>query len=148
MRVSTRGRYGLRAMVDLAAHATTGPVALREIAARQDVSESYLEQVFAILRKAGLIVAIRGPQGGYMLARPAEEISAGEVLRTLEGPLSPVHCADSEGAAKVCDRAVHCAVKDFWHDLRMHIEGFLEATSLADLAARAARAEEKGMYHI
>ena len=89
MRVSTRGRYGLRAMVDLAANTAGGPVALREIAERQDLSESYLEQVFAALRKAGLVTAMRGPQGGYELGKPAAEITAGDVLRVLEGPISP-----------------------------------------------------------
>ncbi len=149
MRISTRGRYGLRAMVDLAVHADNGPVALREIAERQDVSESYLEQVFASLRKSGLVTAVRGPQGGYGLARGAKEITAGDVLRTLEGPISPVHCVDQSEADGRCARERTCTMRDFWRDLRDQINGFLDSTSLDDLAERARDSHEaEPMYFI
>ena len=148
MRVSTRGRYGLRALVDLAVNSSHGPVALREIAERQDVSESYLEQVFASLRKAGLVTAVRGPQGGYELAKPAAEITAGDVLRVLEGPISPVHCVDPIGD-RHCRRERACATRGFWLDLRDHLNSFLDAASLKDLADRAPGKDELGpMYYI
>ena len=148
MRVSTRGRYGLRALVDLAIHATAGPVALREIAERQGVSESYLEQVFASLRKAGLVTALRGPQGGYELGRPAAEITAGDVLRVLEGPISPVHCVDQGARDSRCKRGSFCATRGFWEDLRDQVNAFLDGTSLADLANRAPGNSESKMYYI
>lgn len=149
MRVSTRGRYGLRALVDLAFHTADGPVALREIAERQEVSESYLEQVFASLRKAGLITALRGPQGGYTLARPATEISAGDVIRALEGPIAPVHCVDQANPGDRCARREFCATRPFWQELGRQINAFLDATTLQDLAdrARSARGGES-MYYI
>lgn len=138
MRVSTRGRYGLRAMVDMALHGGSGPVALHEIAGRQHVSESYLEQVFSSLRKAGLVAAQRGAMGGYELGRSADEISVGDVLRALEGPLAPVHCVDEVRAGRPCAREVLCTTRGFWEKLRDHVTQFLDATSIQDLADQAA----------
>ncbi|MGE5598150.1 MAG: RrF2 family transcriptional regulator [Bacteroidota bacterium] len=149
MHISTRGRYGLRALVDLAAHAGRGPVALREIAGRQDISESYLEQVFAALRKAGLVIAIRGPQGGYELGKPAEEITAGEVLRALEGPLTPVECVVELGGGRRCRREAICPTRGFWRELGRHIETFVNEVTLEDLVKRAAMAQaDLPMYYI
>lgn len=136
-------------MVDLAANAGDGPVALREIAGRQDLSESYLEQVFAALRKAGLVTAVRGPQGGYELSKPAAEITAGDVLRVLEGPISPVHCVDQSGADRHCRRERFCVTRDFWRELRDQINSFLDAATLKDLADRAPGKDEAApMYYI
>lgn len=136
-------------MVDLAAHAEHGPVALREIARRQDVSESYLEQVFASLRKAGLVTALRGSQGGYELGRSAAEITVGDVLRALEGPISPVHCVAQAGTDRRCKRENVCTTRGFWQDLRDHINRFLDGTTLQDLAERArAAVDEEPMYYI
>lgn len=149
MHISTRGRYGLRALVDLAAHAGQGPVALREIAGRQDISESYLEQVFAALRKAGLVIALRGPQGGYELGKPAEEITVGEVLHALEGPLSLVHCVDKRGGDRRCRREPICPTQGFWRELGAHIESFMNAVTLTDLVMRAAKGRtDQPMYYI
>ena len=96
MKLSTKGRYGLRAAVDLALFSKEGPISISTIAAREGLSESYLEQLFAKLKKAGLISSIRGINGGYQLAKPAGEISVGDVLRALEGEMVVVDCPDSE----------------------------------------------------
>ena len=90
MKLSTKGRYGLRAMIDLALYAENAPVSIASIAARQHISESYLEQLIAKLRKANLVTSVRGAGGGYVPGRPVEEISVGDVLRALEGNLDPV----------------------------------------------------------
>lgn len=145
MQVSTRGRYGLRAMVDIALHATEGPMSLRVIAERQDISESYLEQVFTSLRKTGLVRASRGSQGGYELSRPAGEIRVGEILRALEGPIVPVFCVgDSQ-----CEREKYCITRSFWEELRDIINDFLDSVSLQDLTDRARMmVPEEPMYFI
>ncbi len=133
MQVSTKGRYGLRAMVDMSLHITDGPVALRVIAERQGISESYLEQVFTSLRKNGLVKASRGSQGGYELSRPADAITVGEILRALEGPFVPVHCVgDSQ-----CERENFCITRSFWAEFRDKINEFLDSISLQNLTDRA-----------
>ncbi len=144
MQISTRGRYGLRAMVDLAMHNQEGPLALRVIAERQEISESYLEQVFTSLRKASLVRASRGAQGGYELVRLAKDITVGDVLRALEGPIAPVLCVENEQ----CDREKHCITRWFWQDLKEVIDTFLDATTLQDLADRALSGDVNVMYYI
>ena len=111
MRLSTRGRYGTRLMVDLAQHYAEGPVPLAEIAKRQDLSAKYLEQLIILLKGAGLIRSVRGRRGGYMLARRPEEISVGEIVETLEGKLSVVDCVLEP---ELCYRAVDCPTRDIW----------------------------------
>lgn len=139
MRISTRGRYGLRALVDIALNNPTKITTLRSIAENQKLSESYLEQVFTNLRKAGLVIAIRGAQGGYKLGRPADRITVAEILKTLEGPLAPVHCVGSD-AIQQCDRENLCITRPFWEDLNQVINDFLENTTLQDLVDRANQA--------
>jgi Rrf2 family protein len=92
MKLSTRGEYAARAMLDIAAHANEGPVKIREIAERQDIPLKYLENILLTLQRAGMLRSRRGPQGGYYLARPPEAISVGEVIRAMDGPLAPIHC--------------------------------------------------------
>jgi Rrf2 family protein len=148
MQISTKGRYGLRAMVDMAVHQTDGPLALRVIAERQGISESYLEQVFTNLRKNGLVRASRGSQGGYELSRPAAEISVDQILTALEGPIAPVFCVDKTNASN-CERHSICATRSFWEELRDRINEFLSSTSLQDLADRAHNTcPEEPMYFI
>jgi Rrf2 family cysteine metabolism transcriptional repressor len=149
MQISTRGRYGLRAMVDLALHVNEGPLALRLIAERQGISESYLEQVFNGLRKAGLVKALRGAQGGYELNRPADAITIGEILRALEGPIVPVHCVGDPGNGPACEREETCITRPFWEELKDVINQFLDGKTLQELTdqARAAMPEEP-MYYI
>ena len=148
MQISTKGRYGLRAMVDMAVHQMDGPLALRVIAERQGISESYLEQVFTNLRKNGLVKASRGSQGGYELSRPAGEISVDQILTALEGPIAPVFCVDKTNSGS-CDRQGHCSTRTFWEELRDRINEFLSSTSLQDLADRAKNScPEEPMYFI
>ena len=113
MKLSTRARYGLKALIDLGLHCETEAVSIQSIAGRQNISDSYLEQLMAKLKKAGLVESTRGAGGGYRLGRPAEEISVGDVLRALEGNLEPVECAglDPEGECKGADS---CVTKYVW----------------------------------
>jgi Rrf2 family cysteine metabolism transcriptional repressor len=149
MNISTRGRYGLRALTDIAIHTTEGPMVLRVIAERQKISESYLEQVFTLLRKSGLVRSIRGAQGGYELSRPAEDISVGEILRVLEGPIVPVHCVDRSNSRSECESEKHCITRHFWEELRDTLNNFLDRTTLQDLVDQALQAAEQApMYYI
>ena len=135
MLISTKGRYGLRSMADLVLNAQENPVPLREIAERQGISESYLEQVFALLRKAGLVNAIRGSYGGYILARPAHQITVGEVLQALEGPLTLANCAHG-GTTIECDKTDTCLTMSFWQELSAKMDEVLSSTTLQDLVDR------------
>ena len=150
MQISTRGRYGLRAMVDMALHTTEGPLALRVIAERQGISESYLEQVFTSLRKAGLVKASRGAQGGYELGHPSVEITVGQILRALEGPIIPVHCVGEPGStSSYCEREKACITRSFWEEFRDKINDYLDSITLLDLVERAKAAlPEEPMYFI
>ncbi|MBO8125841.1 MAG: Rrf2 family transcriptional regulator [Firmicutes bacterium] len=141
MRLSTKGRYGLKAMVDLALHYQGEVTPLGEIAERQGISGAYLEQLMSSLRKSGLVHSVRGAQGGYKLTRPPEEITVGEVLRSLEGPLAPVECVDETGAG--CSRMDDCYTVVVWERLRDAINGVLDSTSLADLLDQAHQKEDQ-----
>ncbi|MBL7200569.1 MAG: Rrf2 family transcriptional regulator [Anaerolineae bacterium] len=132
MRLSTLGRYALRAMVDVALHGGEGPVQRREIAERQEISGHYLAQLLAKLRRAGLVQSMLGPGGGYVLARPASEISAGDVLRAVEESLSPVYCVDSNQEG-VCQREDGCPTRVLWARLGKAVSEVLDATTLAEL---------------
>ncbi|WP_421616830.1 cysteine metabolism transcriptional regulator CymR [Brevibacillus sp. TJ4] len=123
MKISTKGRYGLTIMMELAHRFGEGPTSLRSIAQRHDLSEHYLEQLIAPLRNAGLVKSIRGAYGGYVLAKQPDEISAGDVIRVLEGPISPVEFAEEEDAAK----------RYLWLRIRDSISSVLDTTSLHDL---------------
>jgi Rrf2 family cysteine metabolism transcriptional repressor len=150
MRISTRGEYGTRAMLELALYHNQGPVTLKSIAERQGLSESYLEQLATALRKAGLIASTRGAQGGYQLARDPERITIGDIIRVLEGPISPVECAgETETAGDCCGNSGHCATRLFWQKLRDGIVDVLDSTTLADLAAKERELnKDGGMYYI
>lgn len=149
VQISTRGRYGLRAMVDMALHITDGPMALRVIAERQDISESYLEQVFTTLRKSGLVKALRGSQGGYELGRSPKEITVGQILRALEGPIAPVFCVDDTTSGNNCEKEKRCITRLFWEQLRDKINDFLDSATLWDLAEQARKTIlQEPMYFI
>ena len=134
MRLSTAGRYALRAMVDLAQHAGQGPTQRNEIARRQEISSDYLAQLFARLRRGGLVYSVRGPGGGYVLGRLASEITAGEVLRAVEESLAPVYCVDSESDTQ-CARAEDCLTRPLWMRLGEQVAQTLDAVTLAELCA-------------
>jgi Rrf2 family iron-sulfur cluster assembly transcriptional regulator len=125
MKISTRGRYGTRMMLDLAAHHDQGPTPLREIANRQDLSVKYLEQLIIPLKAAGYIRSVRGARGGYTLARKPDKISVGQIIKVLEGGLSLVDCVEDP---KVCEREKNCPTRDIW--LRMSDRLMEELSSL------------------
>ena len=141
MRISTKGRYALRLMIDLAEHNDGNLIALRDVAERQDISVKYLEQIVGMLSKSGLLRSGRGPQGGYCLSRPPEEYTVGEILRLTEGNLAPVVCL--EDRENRCERCDECATLDFWTGLYAVINQYIDRFTLADLVA----AEEKKGRH-
>ncbi len=139
MKISTRGRYGLRALVDLAMYQEDKAIPLRKIAERENISEQYLEQLFASLRKAGVVSSVRGAHGGYLLNKDPEKITAGDVIRILEGPISPVDCVmDSHN----CERANGCVTHDLWNILSDQIGEVLDSYTLADLKNKAEALEK------
>lgn len=131
MKLSTKGRYGVKAMLDLAIHSEEGHVSLKSIADRQDLSENYLEQLFASLKKAGLVKSMRGAQGGYALAADTSAISIGAILRALEGSLAPVECSQMDGIG--CCRADECVTKVVWDKINDSINSVVDHMSLQDL---------------
>lgn len=135
MKLSTKGRYGLRAMVDLAANGQQGAVSISSIAARESLSEHYLEQLMSKLKKAGLIRSVRGAQGGYTLAKEPAEISVGEILRALEGDLTPVACAAIDGVEGSCDSEHTCVTKYVWQQISDSINRTVDHIFLDKLIA-------------
>ncbi|MGB3904260.1 MAG: Rrf2 family transcriptional regulator [Anaerolineae bacterium] len=136
MKLSTKARYGLRAMVDLALHCDQHPVPRKDIARRQDISPHYMEQLFAKMRDAGLIEAIRGPGGGYLLSKSPEEITVGAVIRAVDEVLAPVPCLRTESPLE-CDRAPTCVTRRLWKDLGDRTDEFLESRTIQDLCDEA-----------
>ena len=142
MKLSTKGRYGLRAAVALAMYAKDEPVSISTIAAREELCESYLEQLFAKLKKAGLVHSIRGTNGGYQLSRPAEDISVGDVLRALEGNMVIVDCPDSESQ---CAKYGSCVTKYVWKRINNSINDTMDAITLEELVLNSdGMTEQKG----
>lgn len=132
MKLSTKGRYGLRAMVDLAVHSNGDHVSLYSIAERQNISENYLEQVFATIRKAGLVKSIKGAQGGYMLADSPDNIKIGTILRALEGKLSVVD-EESESETGDISSIQHCIRINVWDKMNDKINEFVDSLTLEEL---------------
>ena len=132
LKISTKGRYGLRALIDLAQYSEIEPVSISSIATRQGISERYLEQLMTLLKKAELIKSIRGAAGGYVLAKPVEEISVGDVLRALEGSLEPVECA-AYGGSDSCEAAGGCVTKYVWQKINESINKTVDEISLKQL---------------
>jgi Rrf2 family transcriptional regulator, cysteine metabolism repressor len=133
VKISTKGDYSLRALIELSLHVGEGPIQSAEIAARQHVPEPYLDQLLTRLRRAGFIRSVRGPQGGHMLNRDPKQINLREVLEVLEGSLSPIDCLD-EGS--VCSKHGGCAQRAVWEEIRDATTTILERTTIADLAER------------
>ncbi len=144
--MSTKGHYGLKAMFDLALHYGTDPIPLKNVAERQSLSENYLEQLIAVLRRAGLVKSVRGAQGGYMLARDPAEIKVGEIIRVLEGPIAPLECV-SEEEPSVCEQSDCCMTRSVWEKVRDSIVDVLDSISLADMCRDAEKvSQDKAFY--
>ncbi|MHB8962149.1 MAG: RrF2 family transcriptional regulator [Saccharofermentanales bacterium] len=145
MKVSTKGRYALRMMIDLAENSSGQFVALKDVSLRQGISLKYLEQIVTTLGKAGMIRSLRGPFGGYMLSHDPADYTVGAIIRATEGSLAPVSCLDDE--ENECLRYSHCSTVDFWAGLYDVINQYVDSVTLADLVdnQRASRPPE---YHI
>lgn len=133
MRLSTKGRYGARLMLELALNYGKEPVLLKDIAKKQEISEGYLEHLLPLLKAAGLVNSSRGAHGGYTLAKPPSEITLGEVVGAVEGNLAVVECVT---APKVCHRVNFCVTRDIWEELSEKMTEVLEATTLEDMINR------------
>lgn len=129
--ISTRGRYALRMMIDLAERQGEGFVALKEIAESQDISKKYLEQIIPLLNRSGLLLTSRGVTGGYRLAKAPEEYTVGEILRSAEGSMAPVSCL--EGGTNDCPRCGKCDTLPIWEGLQTVVDQYLDGISLADI---------------
>jgi Rrf2 family transcriptional regulator, iron-sulfur cluster assembly transcription factor len=140
MRLSTKGRYAVMAMADLAGHApdqnnTIKPVALADIAERQDISLSYLEQLFAKLRRGGLVTSVRGPGGGYRLSRPSADLRIADIIVAVDEPIAATRC--KTGSAQGCTKTgARCVTHDLWEELGQQIHVFLSSVSLADVVEK------------
>lgn len=131
MKISTKGRYALRLMLDLALNNTGEPVRIKDISARQEISDKYLEQIISTLNKAGFVKSIRGPQGGYRLSKEPEKYTVGMILRLTEGSLAPVPCLDDE--VNHCERQDGCVTLRLWQMLNNAISDIVDKVTLADL---------------
>lgn len=147
MKLSTRGQYGTRALLDIALHQRERPVPLKDIAQRQQISLQYLEHLITPLIAGGIVRSTRGARGGIGLAKPPQEIKLSEVIGLLEGSIAPVECVNDP---KYCSRSDSCVTRDIWAELEKAISGVLESTTLQDLVERQKRKEapEEAMYYI
>ncbi len=131
MKISTKGRYALRMMVDIAEHQKDGYVTLKDVALRQGISKKYLEQIALHISQAGMLRAVRGYQGGYMLARPACEYSVDSILQVVEGSMSPVTCLEQQ--SNPCERCEYCKTLPVWQGLQKLINDYLSSITLEDI---------------
>ena len=147
MKLTTRGRYATRALLDIALHQGNGSVFLGDIARRQQISPWYLKRLITPLISGGLVRSTRGAKGGVSLAKPAAEITLSDIIGLAEGSIAPVECVTNPG---VCSRSASCVTRDVWGDLKKAMDGVLENTSLRDLVERHKQKEQsqKLMYHI
>ncbi len=132
MKLGSRGRYAVMAMVDLASHENDGPVSLADIASRQEISLSYLEQLFAKLRKAELVDSVRGPGGGYLLKKDASLTNVSEIIIAVDEAIQTTRCGEM-GGRPCTGRLERCATHDLWRELRLHIVDFLATVSISDV---------------
>lgn len=145
MKISTKGRYAVRVMLDLATNNTEEYIKVKEIASRQEISEKYLEQIISVLNKAGYVKSIRGAQGGYKIARDPSNYTVGMILRLTEGSLNPVACLDDE--INECERCDTCETLEVWKDLAKAINSVVDHVTVADLVERQQERIE-GSYSI
>ena len=146
MLVSTKGRYALRVMVDLAEHQAAGRIPLKEIAARQGISEKYLENILATLVRANMLSGMRGKGGGYRLTKTPEQYTAGQILRLTEGSLAPVACL--EDGADICERCDTCETLEVWQELYNAVNKVVDGVTIADLVERRKKRLENLDYSI
>jgi Rrf2 family protein len=132
MRISTKGRYALRLMIDLAMHNTGSPISLKDVAKRQGISDKYLEQIIAVLNRAGYVRSVRGAQGGYLLRKQPEEYTVGMILRLTEGSLSPVPCIEADDEVN-CDKQADCVTLILWKKINEAVNHVVDSTTLQDL---------------
>lgn len=154
MRLSTKSRYGVRAVFDISYHGGGDGVQVKDIARRQEISPRYLEQIFQKLRDAGIVTSKRGPQGGYSLARKPQNIKVGEIIRVTEGGFDPVFCINPEKSGKHCDRIAECVTRLIWKEAGEKLEDFFDSVTIQDLCDRAERLgvqkeqDRSSMYYI
>ena len=146
MKISTKGRYAVRVMMDLAMHNTGEYIKVKQIAQRQGISEKYLEQIISVLNKAGYVRSTRGAQGGYRIAGDPENYTVGMVLRLTEGNLCPVACLENE--VNECERCDTCETLSVWKELNDAINNVVDGVTIADLAERQMAREEAMNYSI
>ena len=144
MKISTKGRYAVRVMLDLALNNSGECIKVKEIAGRQGISEKYLEQIIAVLHKAGYVKSVRGPQGGYHLMKDPAQYTAGMILRLTEGSLAPVACLEDE--VNACERQEGCVTLRLWQMLNQAVSDVVDRVTLADLVAW--HGEQSGNYII
>lgn len=144
MKISTKGRYALRLMLDLATYNTGEPISIKDIAKRQGISEKYLEQIIAILNKAGFVKSVRGAQGGYMLKREPKDYTVGMILRLTEGDLAPVSCVGLD--SDECERRNGCVTVRVWEEINNAINGVVDSITLETLLGW--QAEKSNQYVI
>ncbi|HSV99705.1 MAG TPA: Rrf2 family transcriptional regulator [Sedimentisphaerales bacterium] len=143
MKLSTRTRYGMRAIIELAQHEGKRPLQLKVIAERQDISVKYLEQLMSLLRSAGFVRSVRGSKGGYVLAHPPDQVRLSEVFRCLEGPVTTAECTEDDS---YCGRSADCAARQVWIRVEAAIQGVLGSITLSDLVRESKPSTTE--YHI
>lgn len=146
MKISTKGRYAVRVMLDLALNNTGECIKVKDIATRQGISEKYLEQIIAVLNRAGYVNSVRGAQGGYRIAKDPSEYTVGMILRLTEGSMAPVACLD-EGTPE-CDRCDTCETLEVWKDLYAAINNVIDNVTIADLVEKSRQRAENLDYSI
>ena len=145
MKLSTRTMYGIRAIIELAKHHGQGPLQIKLIAAHQEISVKYLEQLMTILKTGGFIRSLRGSKGGYLLARPPEQIRLDAVFTALEGAAEPAECVDD---ASSCSRAADCVTRELWLEVQAAVLKVLGSVTLQDMVAKALKREDNFSYQI
>jgi len=149
LKLSSRAEYGVRAMLYLALHYSEEPIPLKLIAERESISFQYLEQIFPLLRKSGLIESVRGTRGGYRLASPPGDLTAGDVIRALEGPIAPVRCLRGERHNTAsCPHGDDCVTRNLWEMLRDNLVSFLDSISLWDMVCWSQRGDMKSLKEV
>jgi len=147
MLLSTRGEYGVRCMLDLALHYGQGPVSIRDISRREGISKNYIEQLFVHLRHAKLIKSVRGPKGGYLLSSQPGEISVGDIVRVLEGPIAAAHCVQPQNSKDLCERISTCVPYILWKRLTNKINEVLDSATLEDLCRQGMKLSKHRLVH-